>query len=109
MGEYKKRKNKEICRQEEIERKSAKRKMRLNSRLIEDYDRIKEEDIVESDKKKEKKSIRCRDQECEEKRNKRKRWKIITTSKSEAALKKKKRRRTTTEDIRVFFGTEDSH
>jgi hypothetical protein len=106
-GEYKKRKKNEIIRQEEIEKKSTKRKMRPNSRLIEDGDCSEEKDIEDSDKKKEE-SIRCSDQEGKKKK-KRKRRNISTTGKSEIALKKKKRRRTATEDIRVFFGTEDSH
>ena len=49
------------------------------------------------------------DKECEDKKKKRKRWNNIINSNCEASLKEKKRRRTTTEDIRVFFGTEDSH
>ena len=49
------------------------------------------------------------DKACEDKKKKRKRWNNIINSNCEASLKEKKRRRTTTEDIRVFFGTEDSH
>ena len=45
--------------------------------------------------------------EDKEKKRKRKRRYDLTTSNSEASLKKS--RRTKTEDIRVFFGTEDSH
>ena len=54
MRERIKEKKKEIIRQEEIERKSTKRKMIPNSRLIGDYDRIKEKEIEESEKKKKK-------------------------------------------------------
>jgi len=59
--------------------------------------------------KKQKMNVGREDHECEKKMKKRKRWNKIFNSQSEAVSKKKKSRRTTAEDIRVFFGTEDSH
>ena len=44
--------------------------------------------------------------EDEEEKRKRKRWKSGIISKE---VKSRKKRRTTSEDIRIFFGTEDSH
>ena len=44
--------------------------------------------------------------EDKEEKRKRKRWNSIITSKGVVSLKK---RRTTSEDVRIFFGTEDSH
>ena len=48
-------------------------------------------------------------EECEEKKKKRKRKYNIITRNVGASLKNKKSRRTKTADIRVYFGTEDSH
>ena len=73
-----------------------------------DYDCVKQKNIGKNAKKP-RINVGIGDQECIEKQKKRKRWNKIITSTSEAALKKKKRRRTSSEDIRVFFGTEDSH
>ena len=70
---------------------------------------MKKKNTDENSGKKQRMNVGSGDQECEEKKNKRKRWNKIITSQSEEVLKKKKKRRTTTEDIRVFFGTEDSH
>ena len=91
----------------EIGNKPKKRKDRARSRTSEDNDCSMQENNSEGAEKKLRLVIGREDQEREDNRKKR-RWNTIKR-KGEVSMKEKKRRRTTTEDIRVFFGTEDSH
>jgi hypothetical protein len=95
--------------EKETRRVPKKRNDRERSRSNEDHRRINKENVGESVKKMPRMYIGSRDQESEDNRNRKKRRKKFFTSKGEASSKEKKRRRTITEDIRVLFGTEDSH
>ena len=85
-----------------------KREDRERSRSFEDHECSKQEDVGEGVEKKARLIIGSQDREREDMKKKRKKWNM-SIRKGEASLREKKRRRTTTEDIRVFFGTEDSH